>query len=340
MRAIVQSSYGPASEVLRLAEVPAPTIREDEVLVRVRAASVHADVWHSVTGYPYYWRLMSGWRGPKHPVPGNDLAGIVESVGSRVTRFKPGDEVFGQTLRGFAVGNGGAFAEYAAAPEETLALKPRSVTFEQAASVTASGYIACSQLARFPTNMQRQRALVNGAGGGVGTIALQVLKARGAHVTAVDAGPKLNMLRSLGADETIDYTQTNFIDRGTRYDLIFDIASNLSFNHCKGALNPAGLYIWIGHEHFGRAKGSRFLGSGIPQAVRLMVKALFRDPHLPKMDFPPVIPKLSDMLEEMRNLMDAGKLTPAVEPYPLDSVADAFRSLEEARTLGKVVLVP
>jgi NADPH:quinone reductase-like Zn-dependent oxidoreductase len=180
----------------------------------------------------------------------------------RVTRFKPGDEVFGATMRGFALGNGGAFAEYPSAPEQSLALKPQNVTFEQAASVPASGYIAFSNLTQAGANLHGQRALVNGAGGGVGTIALQMLMARCAHVTTVDAGPKLGMLRSLGADETVDYTRTNFIEQGIRYDLIFDIASNLSLKECRRALKPAGLYVWIGHEHYGRAKGGLFLGRG------------------------------------------------------------------------------
>ena len=164
--------------------------------MRVRATSVHADVWHSVTGYPYSWRLMSGWRVPKHAVPGSDVASVVESVRTRVTRFLPGDEVFAQTMRGF----------------ESLESKPGEVTFEQAASVPASGYIAFANLTQAGDNLHGQRALVNGAGGGVGTIALQMLRARGAHVTAVDAESKLSILRSLGAEETVDYARTNFID--------------------------------------------------------------------------------------------------------------------------------
>ena len=211
MKAIVQDKYGSPGDVLTLREIDKPVAGDDEVVVRVRATAVHADLWHSVTGRPYSWRLMTGWCAPKRPVPGTDVAGVVESVGARVTRFKPGDEVFGLTVRGFAIGNGGAFAEYAAAPEQSLALKPQNVTFEQAASVPASGYIAFANLIPAGTSMEGQRVLVNGAGGGVGTIALQMLKARGAHVTAVDAGPKLAMLRSLGADETIDYTRTNFV---------------------------------------------------------------------------------------------------------------------------------
>jgi NADPH:quinone reductase-like Zn-dependent oxidoreductase len=340
MRAIVQSKYGPPSEVLRVAEVPTPVIKDDEVLVRVRATALHADIWHAVTGTPYSWRLMSGLSGPKHPVPGTDLAGIVESVGSRVTRFKPGDDVFGATVRRFTLINRGAFAEYAAAPEESLLLKPENITFEQAASVPASGYIALANLTSVGTNLSGQRALVNGAGGGVGTIALQALKARGAHVTVVDAGHKLEMLRSLGADETIDYTQANFVDQGVQYDLIFDVVSNLSLEECRRALKPAGLYIWIGHENYGNAKGGPILGRGFPQMFRLMGKTLRGDPNLPKIKFPIVIPKLQEMLVQMRDLMAQRKLTPFVESFPLESVAEAFRHLEQGKVLGKIVLVP
>jgi len=339
MRAIVQDKYGPPSEVLRLAEIPRPAIAQDEVLVRVRAASVHADLWHAVTGRPYSWRFMLGWRSPRHPVPGTDLAGVVESVGTRVTRFKPGDEVFGETLRGFGLANGGAFAEYASAPEQSLALKPQNVTFEQAASIPSSGYIAFANLTRAGDSMKGQRVLVNGAGGGVGTIALQMLKARGAHVTAVDAGPKLSMLQSLGADETVDYTRTNFVEQGIQYDLIFDIASNLSLQECRRALKPAGLYVWIGHEHYGHAKGGPFFGRGFPQMFRLMARSVFGDPNLPKIRFPIVIPSLKDAMAAMRDLMAEGKLIPFVEAYPLESVADAFRTLQDGKVFGKVVLV-
>jgi NADPH:quinone reductase-like Zn-dependent oxidoreductase len=345
MKAIIQHKYGPSDEVLSVGEIDKPAIAEDEVLVRVRAAAVHADLWHAVTGRPYSWRFMLGWFTPKRPVPGTDLAGVVESVGTRVTRFKPGDEVFGETLRSFGLSNGGAFAEYASAPEQSLALKPQNVTFEQAASVPSSGYIAFANLIAAGASMEGQRVLVNGAGGGVGTIALQMLKARGAHVTAVDTGPKLRMLQSLGADETVDYTRTNFLehsfDRGIQYDLIFDIASNFTLQECRRALKPAGLFIWIGHEHYGRAKGGPFLGRGFPQMFRLMARSVFGDPNLPKIKFPIVIPKLQDAIAAMRDLMAEGKLIPFVErAYPLESVAEAFRALEEGKVLGKVVLTP
>lgn len=327
--------------MLRVADIERPAIKDDRVLVRVRATAVHADLWHSVTGRPFSWRVTIGLLAPKGPVPGTDIAGVVEAVGARVTRFKPGDEVFGGTCPGFAIGNWGAFAEYAAAPEQSLELKPHNVTFEQAASVPGSGYIAFVNLIRAGAKMDGQRVLINGAGGGLGTIALQMLKARGAHVTVVDAGPKLAMLRSLGADETVDYTRTSFVEQGIRYDLVLDVASNLSLPECRRALKPIGLFVWIGHEHYGRAKGLPILGSGFPQIFRLMVRGIFGDSNLPKMKFPVVIPSLKDALDTMRDLMAEGKLTPFVEKtYPLESVAEAFRALESGKVLGKVVLAP
>ena len=338
MRAIVQSGYGRPAEVLRLAEIRRPAIAQDEVLVRVHAAAVHADVWHSVSGLPYTFRLMTGWRAPREPVPGTDLAGVVEAVGSRVTRFTPGDEVFGATTRGFPVGHGGAFAELAAAPEQSLALKPANVTFEQAASVPASGYIAWANLLPAGRDLHRKRALVNGAGGGVGTLALQMLKARGARVTAVDAGPKLAMLRALGADETIDYTRDNVLEHGGRYDLLLDIASNLRLRSCRRVLTPTGLFVWIGHEHYGRSGGSRLVGRSIPTMMGLMARSFLRDPNVPRVKFPIVMPKLQDALAAMRDLMADGSLVPPIEPLPLESVADAFRRLEEGTVFGKVVL--
>lgn len=338
MRAIVQTKYGPPSQVLQLAELPQPALAADEVLVKVRATSVHADLWHSVTGQPYAWRLMTGWPGPRRPVPGTDIAGVVEAAGAAVARFKPGDEVFGATTRGFAIGNGGAFAEYASAPEQSLGLKPQNVTFEQAASVPASGYIAYSNLLRAADNMEGQQALVNGAGGGVGTIAVPMLKARGANVTAVDAGPKLDALRSLGADQTLDYTRVNFASQGVLYDLIFDVACNLSLSECRCALKPRGRYTWIGHEHYGRARGLPFLGRGFTQMFGLMARTIFRDPNLPKLEFPVAIPSLKDAIATLRELMADGKLVPVVESYPLASAAEAFRRLAEGNVVGKIVL--
>ena len=240
MKAIVQDTYGSA-DVLELRDIDRPVVEDDEVLVRVRAASVHPDVWHVLTGLPYVLRLMgAGLRKPKNPVPGTDLAGVVDSVGKNVTRFQPGDEVFGETMRGLQWVNGGAYAEYATAPEDALALKPANVTFEQAAAVPTSALIALPSLRAGGEIQAGQRVLVNGAGGGVGAIAVQLAKAFGADVTGVDCTSKLDMVRSIGADQVIDYTQEDFTRRGERYDLIFDIPGNHSLSDCRRALTPGG----------------------------------------------------------------------------------------------------
>jgi NADPH:quinone reductase-like Zn-dependent oxidoreductase len=229
MKAIVQQRYG-ATDALELRDVARPVVGDDDVLVRVRAASLHPDVWHVVAGRPYVLRLMgAGLSRPKNPIPGTDMAGVVEEVGTHVTRFRPGDEVFGETIGSMQWINGGAFAEYVAVAEENLAPKPANVTFQQAASVPTSGYIALLNFGEVNKPEPGQRVLVNGAAGGVGSLALQIAKAYGAHVTAVDSTEKLDLLRELGADEVIDYTRENFTDRGVRYDLIFDIPGNYSF---------------------------------------------------------------------------------------------------------------
>ena len=223
MKAIVQERYG-STDVLELREIDKPNVEDDEVLVRVRAASVHADVWHAVHGVPYVLRIMgSGLRAPKHHVPGTDLAGQVESVGRNVTRFRPGDEVFGQTLTANLWRNGGAYAEYAAAPQARLELKPDLLTFEQAGAVPTSGSLAVQAVRDEGRTRSGQSVLINGAGG-AGTFAVQLAKAYGAKVTGVDAPGKLDVLRSIGADRVVDYTREDFTQSGERYDLIIDIA--------------------------------------------------------------------------------------------------------------------
>lgn len=227
-------THGSPDDVLQLREIDTPVVGDGEVLVRVRAASVHPDVWHVVTGRPYVLRLMgAGLLKPKNPVPGTDVAGFVELVGKDVTRFAPGDEVFGETFLELQWRNGGAFAEYAFIPQDALALKPIGITFEQAAAVPTSGFIALLNLQNGGLLQPGQSVLINGAGGGVGSIAVQLAKVYGARVTGVDSTEKMEMLRSLGADHVIDYTQEDFTHRGERYDLIFDVASNLSLSACK-----------------------------------------------------------------------------------------------------------
>src|SRR5215212_12238166 len=248
MKAIVQHRYGPPAEVLELGDVDEPVVEDDEVLVRVHAASVHPDVWHVVRGLPYVLRLMgAGLLKPKNTVPGTDVAGHVESVGKNVTRFRAGDEVFGETITGYQWTNGGAYAEYVSVPEDSLALKPANITFEQAAAVPTSGLITLQNLPDEERLQPGQSVLVNGAGGGVGALAVQIAKAYGANVTGVDDTEKLEMVRSLGADRIIDYTQEDFTQSDERYDLIFDIPGNHPFSACRRVLNPDGKYILIGH---------------------------------------------------------------------------------------------
>lgn len=334
MKAIVQDKYG-SSDDLELREVDKPAVGDDEVLVRVRAASLHPDVWHVVSGRPYVLRLMgAGFSKPTNPIPGTDMAGVVESVGKNVTRFRRGDEVFGETVRTHVWTHGGAFAEYVSVRQEWLALKPGNITFEQAASVPTSGFIALLNLRGGSVVRPGQSVLVNGAGGGVGALALQVAQARGAHVTAVDGTSKLGMLRSLGADEVIDYTREDFTRRGVRYDLIFDVPGSLPFSACRRALKPDGKYVLIGHEKFG-ASGKRLFGL-LPHFLKLIVLSFFvKQLRLGRFS----IPSRTDAMAVLRALLEAGKITPIIDStYPLSEVREALRHMIEDEPRGKVIL--
>jgi NADPH:quinone reductase-like Zn-dependent oxidoreductase len=336
MKAIVQEEYG-SLDALQVREVEKPAPGDDEVLVRVRAASVHPDVWHVVSGHPYVLRLMgAGFFKPKNPIPGTDMAGVVEAVGKNVTQFQPGDEVFGETIGSMQWINGGAYAEYVAVAEECLALKPANITFEQAASVPTSGYIVLLNFAEVGQLGPGKEVLVNGAGGGVGALALQLAKAYGARVTAVDSTKKLSLLRELGADEVIDYTRENFTERGVRYDLIFDIPGNYPFSECRRALSPDGKYILIGHEKFGES-GKRTLGL-IPHFFKLMFLSLFVK-QLPKPNFS--MPSKKDTMAVFRDFLEAGKITPVIDrTYPLSEAPEAIRYLMEGEPQGRVVITP
>lgn len=337
VKAIVQDKYGSPDDVLKLREIDKPAVGDDDVLVRVRAASVHPDVWHVVTGRPYVLRLMgAGLLKPKNPVPGTDVAGLVESVGKNVTRFAPGDEVFGESHNKLQWQNGGAFAEYVSAPQGALVLKPKGVTFEQAAAVPTSGIIALLNLQAVGPLQPGQGVLINGAAGGVGAIAVQLTKAYGARVTGVDSTEKLAMVRSLGADHVIDYTQEDFTRRGEHYDLIFDVASNLSLSACKRALTPTGVYVLIGHDHFGAAVG-RIFGS-LPRVLKLAVLSLFVS-QLPKPNFS--FPNKKDTMGVLKDFLAAGKLTPVIDrTYPLSEVPEAMRYMQEGHARGKIIINP
>ena len=333
MKAIVQGRYG-SPDVLELREIDEPVVKDDEVLVRVRAASVHPDVWHAMRGVPYVLRIMgSGLRRPKNPVPGTDLAGLVESVGRNVTRFHPGDEIFGQSVGANLWGNGGTYAEYAAVPETRLQRKPANLTFEQAAAVLTSGPIAVQGIRDEGRLQPGQKVLINGAGGGVGTIAVQLAKAYGADVTAVDSAGKLDVLRSVGADRVVDYTQEDFTRSGERYDLILDIAGNHPWSDLRRALTPKGTYVLIGHDQYG-GSGHPWFGS-LGRFFNLMVISPFvshlhpfrgtKDP--------------GDRLVVLKELIEAGKVTPVIDrTFPLSEVPEAIRYLESGQARGKVVI--
>jgi NADPH:quinone reductase-like Zn-dependent oxidoreductase len=333
MKAIIQDRYG-SPDVLELREIAEPVAKDDEVLVRVHAASVHPDVWHVVRGVPYVLRIMgAGVRKPRNPVPGIDLAGRVEAVGAKVTRFRPGEEVFGEIVRGIQWHNGGAFAEYATAPEAKLAPKPANLTFEQAAAVPTSALIAL-QAVRHQGHVQAgQEVLVNGAGGGVGTFAVQLAKADGAHVTGVDSTSKLDLIRSMGADRVIDYTQEDFTRSGERYDVIVDIPGTHAFSDLRRALKRTGTYVYIGHDRFGRS-GARWFG-GIGRFLRLAML----NPFVPQQMNPRIAKGTEEPLVVLKELVEAGKLTPAIDKtFPLSEVPEAIRYLETGQALGKLVI--
>jgi NADPH:quinone reductase-like Zn-dependent oxidoreductase len=333
MKAIVQDRYGPP-DVLRLREVETPVVGDDEVQVRVHAASVHPDVWHAITGLPYAVRLIgAGLLRPKNPVPGTDVAGRVASVGQHVTGFKVGDEVFGACVRRQTMQNGGAYAEYASVPEGNLALKPGNITFEEAAAVPTSGLIALKGIRDQGQVGPGQRVLVNGAGGGVGVFAVQLAKAYGAHVTAVDTASKSDALRSIGADQVIDYNERDFTREGERYDLILDIPGNHTIADCRRALTPSGTYVLIGHERFGNL-GARWIGKAMPRFIRLLVVSPFVSQRLS-----PGADATKDPLLVLTNLIEAGRIKPLIDrTFPLSAVPEAIRYLAEGHAVGKVVV--
>jgi NADPH:quinone reductase-like Zn-dependent oxidoreductase len=326
------SGWPPAP--LELREVDEPVASDDQLLVRVRAASVHADVWHVMRGVPYVLRIMgAGVRRPKNLVPGTDLAGHVKSVGPKVTRLRPGDEVFGQSLVANLWRHGGAFAEYAAVPEARFERKPTGLTFEQAAAVPTSGSLAVQGVRDEGRVQAGQKVLINGAGGAVGTFAVQLAKAYGADVTGVDAAGKLDMLRSIGANRVLDYAQEDFTRSGERYDVILDIAGNHPWPDIRRAIAPDGTYVLIGHDQYG-ATGHRWFGS-LGRFAKLMVMAPFVTQLHPFRG----VKDPGDRLVVLKELIEAGKVTPVIDrTFPLSEVPEAIRYLESGKAAGKVVI--
>jgi NADPH:quinone reductase-like Zn-dependent oxidoreductase len=319
MKAAVYSRYGPP-DVLQVRDVEKPVPKDDEVLIEVRAASVNPLDWHFMRGTPYFVRIMAGLRKPKITRLGVDVAGQVEAVGRNVTQFKPGDEVFGSCR--------GAFAEYVCTSESALVMKPDSVTFEQAASVNVAALTALQGLRDKGQIQPGQKVLINGAAGGVGTFAVQIAKSLGADVTGVCSTRNVEMVRSIGADRVIDYTQEDFTKSGQRYDLILDCFANNSLSAIRRILNPKGIYIGVG----GPSWSMIGLLAGLLKALVLS--------RFVSQKFVTVMSRRSkEDLTVMREIIEAGKVTPVIDRrYSLSEVPEAIRYLEEGHARGKVVI--
>ena len=320
MQAMVYRNYG-SPDVLKLEEVQKPVPQDNQVLIKVVAASAAAGDWHLLRADPFLVRLMAGLLTPKYKILGASVAGRVEAVGRNVTQFKPGDAVFGDLSRcGF-----GGFAEYVVASENALALKPTNLTFEQAATVPVSAVTALQGLRDHGKIQPGQQVLINGASGGVGTFAVQIAKAFGAEVTAVCSTGKIEMMRSLGADHVIDYTQEDFTQNGQRYDLILAANGYQPLAAYQRALSPQGIYVMTGG------------------ATAQMFEAMLQGPWRSKkggqkMGNILAKPNQKDLLV-MKALLEAGKVTPVIDRcYPLWAVADAIRYLEAGHAKGKVVI--
>jgi NADPH:quinone reductase-like Zn-dependent oxidoreductase len=320
MKAIVQDKYGSAG-VLELTDIDTPVVGDDNVLLRVHAASAFIGDWHIMTGLPYLFRMANGLRAPKARVRGQDVAGRVEAVGKDVTQFQPGDDVFGTC--------DGSFAEYATARTGKLAPKPANLTFEQAATVPTTGCTALQGLRDAGRVQPGQKVLIIGAAGGVGSFAVQIAKAFGAHVTGVSSTTKVDLVRSIGAADVIDYTRDDFAETGQRFDLILDTAGARSLSHLRRALAPRGTLVIAGGEG-----GGRWFG-GIDRQLRAHILSLFASQKLGTF-----ISKPNDEdLVVLKKLIEAGKVTPVIDrTYPLSEVPEAIRYLEEGRTRGKVVI--
>ena len=320
-KAIVHRCYG-SPNVLKLEDIEKPSAADDQVLVKVHAASVNPLDWHYMRGTPYLVRLDSGFGKPENPRLGVDFAGTVEAVGKNVKRFKPGDEVFG--------GKFGAFAEYVSVREDrALALKPANVTFEQAASVPIAALTALQGLRDKGRIQPGQKVLINGASGGVGTFAVQIAKSFGAEVTGVCSTRNVPMVQSIGADHVIDYTQEDFTKGGQRYDLILDNVGSHSLLEYRRALNPKGIFVIVGGPSNGQWIGP----------LTIPIKALMLSPFVSQKFLPFLAELNKEDLTTVSDLMQAGKLTPVIDRrYKLSEVPAAIRYLEEGHARGKVVI--
>jgi len=324
VKAIVQDGYGSA-DVLQLRDIGRPSVDDGDVLVQVRAAGVDPGVWHLMTGEPYLVRAMGfGLRKPKVAVRGRDVAGVVEAVGGRVTRFRPGDEVYGTC-------ESGSFAEYAAAPEARLAAKPGNVSFEQAATVPISGVTALQAVRDCGRLQPGEQVMVIGAAGGVGSFAVQIAKAFGARVTGVCSTSKADLVRSLGADDVIDYTNDEIDRNGARYDVVIDTAGNRPLSLLRRALTPHGRLVVVGGEH----GGGRVLG-GFDRQLRAPLVSMFVGQRLRGL----IAKERAEDLETLTQLIESGSLTPVIDrTYALADAPDAIRHLAEGHAAGKAVVI-
>jgi NADPH:quinone reductase-like Zn-dependent oxidoreductase len=320
MKAAARSTYGPP-DVIELREVAMPTLTDERVLVRVRASSVNRADWYTLRGRPVVGRAQMGFLKPKSPLLGVDFAGVVEAVGKDVTRFRPGDEVFG--------GRDGAFAEYVAAREAATAAKPANVSFEEAATVPIAGLTALQGLRDKASVQAGQEVLINGASGGVGTFAVQIAKALGARVTGVCSTRNVELVESLGADEVVDYTRADFTRSAKRYDVLLDVAGTRSLRECSRVLKPDATVVVIGAPMnggpvgpLGHVAGMWLAGRTSSRSVRFFVAKF-----------------LAADLEYLAGLLESGRVTPFVERRcELSEVADALRYQGEGHSRGKVVV--
>jgi len=318
MKAIVFTKYG-SPDVLQLREVDKPTPKDDEVLIRVHAVSLNDWDWAALQGIPFVNRLTFGVLRPKKQILGSDIAGRIEAIGKNVAQFQLGDEVFGDIS-----GDWGGFAEYVCARENALALKAPSMTFEQAAAIPQAAMLALQGLRDRGRIQPGQKLLINGAGGGVGTFAIQIARLYGVEITAVDSPGKLDMLRSLGATHVIDYTQEDFTKNRQCYDLILDVKTNRSIFDCARALSPNGTYVTVGGSMV-RLFQALLLGPLISMTENKSIRI--------------VVLKPNKDLAYMKELFEAGKLLPVIDgPYKLSEVPEAFRRFGEARHRGKVII--
>ena len=321
MHAVVYHRYGPP-EVLDFCDIEKPTPAADEVLIQVRAASVNPYDWHFLRGTPSFIRLFTGLARPRSPRLGADVAGIVESVGPRAARFKPGNAVYGTCK--------GSFAEYACAPERTLAMKPENLTFQQAASIPIAGLTALQGLRDLGRVKAQQSVLINGAAGGVGTFAVQIAKSFGAYVTGVCSTRNLELVCSIGADRAIDYTHEDFTQSGQKYDVLFDLVGNRPLSALRRALHPKGIYVGCGGGGPDRSSASLLV---------MMLERALLSPFVSQRLTGVLAKANANDLDMLSGLAASGKIIPVLDKsFPLPETPAAIRHVEQCHARGKVTI--